>query len=177
MGSTIPKPYFIGKLNKKAHGNDSLTWVKQPVHICRCYATRFQYCTETRTQLGTRCKKVKGYPRIIIWTNLVDLEYQDSASRLSWFWRRRIGNCFITISGHGGHLVQWCATVWKNCNTPMTEGHKWNLVQIGPSVYEKKTFNDFIYVYSPEARADKPPSPGDKTLIVTKRFYRFYHTL
>ena len=41
-------------------------------------------------------KKVKCLSRVIIWTNLVDVEpqmlytmYQDSAPKLSWFWSRR----------------------------------------------------------------------------------------
>ena len=37
---------------------------------------------------------VKVQPTVIIWTNFVDPElnaiYQDSAQKLSWFWRRRV---------------------------------------------------------------------------------------
>ena len=30
--------------NKSPMGHDSLTWVKQPLHICRYHTTFFQYC-------------------------------------------------------------------------------------------------------------------------------------
>ena len=42
---------------------------------------------------------------------------------------------------------------------PSAEGPKCNLVKVGQAVLEKKTFyrlRDFIHVYSPGARADKP---------------------
>ena len=63
--------------------------------------------------MGTQiwpCRKTdKGQPRVIIWTNLVDLEsmllYQDSALKLYWFWRRRFLSVF-TIYGNGGYLDQ-----------------------------------------------------------------------
>ena len=43
--------------------------------------------------------------------------YQDSISKLSWFWRRRFLGLF-TIYGHSGHLVQWHGTVPTYCQYP-----------------------------------------------------------
>ena len=43
--------------------------------------------------------------------------YQDSASKLSWFWRRRFLSLF-TKYGQGGHLVQWHGTIQINCQYP-----------------------------------------------------------
>ena len=35
--------------NKRLMGHDSLTWVKQPLHICSCHAIFFQYCHSNST--------------------------------------------------------------------------------------------------------------------------------
>ena len=51
-------------------------------------------------------------------------------------------------------------------NNPSTEGSMRNLMKIGQTVSDKKTFKDYtiLYVYSSGARAD---NPRDKILIVT----------
>ena len=47
-----------------------------------------------------------------------DAIYQDSASKLSWFWRRL---SVFTIYGHGSHPVQWCITIQTNCQIPFQQ--------------------------------------------------------
>ena len=65
-------------------------------------------------------KKVKGQPMIIIWTNFPDAIYQDSALKLSWFWRRRSLNVF-TIYGHGSHLVQMALNHLNKLSIPFRQ--------------------------------------------------------
>ena len=58
----------------------------------------------------------------------------------------------------------------QTVKTLSTEGPMWNLVKIAQSVSEKEMFKHytFLYMYIAWARADNPP--GDKILIVTKKF-------
>ena len=55
-------------------GHDSLTCVKQPLHICRCSTIFFEFCLAIRTQIWLCRKNVNGHPKIIIWTFLADIE-------------------------------------------------------------------------------------------------------
>ena len=73
------------------------------------------------TQIWSCCKKVKGQLKIITWKQLgrpwsvPDDIYQDSALKLSWFWRRRFLSVFTTY-GHGCRLKTM--TIWTNFQHP-----------------------------------------------------------
>ena len=74
----------------------------------------------------------------IIWTNLVDLEspdsmYQDSASKLSWFWRT-----FLPYMGMVAILINGPWPFEQIFNLPSTEGSTLTLKKIGPGVSEEK---------------------------------------
>ena len=67
----------------------------------------------------------------------------------------------------------------QTINTPWTEGPM--ILKTGENWSsdfreDVERFQNFIHVYSPEARADKITS-GDKILIVTEKFYYLNHTL
>ena len=87
----------------------------------------FSPCKMYGTQIWPRFKKVKGLPRIIISTNLVDLESQTLYAKI------QSQNVF-NIYGHGGHLFEWCETLWTNHQYPSDKTHMWNPVKIGQSV-------------------------------------------
>ena len=57
---------------------------------------------------------------------LLNAIYQDSAPKLSWFWRRRFLSV-STIYGHGSHLVQFAEPFEQIGNTLLTECPMWNL--------------------------------------------------
>ena len=59
-------------LKQEAQGHDSLTWLKQLLHICRCHVQNILPVLPQQLRHKFDCS-VKGQ-RIIIWTNLVDLE-------------------------------------------------------------------------------------------------------
>ena len=113
---------------------------------------------------------------------LIDLEspvlYTHSDSKFSWYWRIRFLSLF-TIYGHGSHLVQWCKTIWTNCQHPFYR----NMKKMGQAVSEKKTFKDFIILYLYRAQGARVTwgslggGGGGKIFILTKRFYYFNHTL
>ena len=76
---------------------------------------RFPHTNVLRRKLDLA---LKGQPLTFIYTNLVDLGspnaiYQDLASKLSCFWRKRLLSVF-TIYRHGGHLVHWRGTIRTN---------------------------------------------------------------
>ena len=83
-----------------------------------------------RAQICPYSKKVKGQPTTITiklgrpW--VPSALYQDSASNLSWFLRRFLKA--LTIYLHGGHLIQWCGTIWTNCQYPFA---RWPHVKSG----------------------------------------------
>ena len=93
-------------------------------------------------------KKVKGHPRIIIWTNLVDLEFQMLYTKIQpqscpglekmfkcffVFFLRCIGMADILFNG---------GTIWEIVNILSIEGSMRNLVKTGQEVSEEKTFKD-----------------------------------
>ena len=53
----------------------------------------------------------------------------------------------------------------------------WNLVKIGPEVFEMKTYKDYMILYMHVAQGQGQIIPRGKSLIVTKTFYHFNHTL
>ena len=62
-------------------------------------------------------------------------KFQDSASKLSWFWRRIYLSVF-TIYGHGGNIVQWRRTIRTNCQYLFNR--KPNVLKIAQTVSEEK---------------------------------------
>ena len=92
--------------------------------------------------------------------------YQDSASKLSWFWRRRFLSTF-TIYRHGGHLNHSNKlSISFRQKTPM-----WNLVKSAQAVSEKKTFKDstILYMYIAQGQGQITPQ-GTKFWFELKRF-------
>ena len=118
------------------------------------FANAMQHSSSNATATGTQIwpyhKKVKGHPSLIILTNgkprVPNAVYQDSASKLSWFWRRRFLSVFI-IYGHGGHLVHGMEPFEQIGNTHSTEGPMCNLMKIAQAVPEKKTFKYYTILY------------------------------
>ena len=66
----------------------------------------------------------------------------------------------FTIYGQSGHLVQRSSNIWTNYQYPFEE-----------DVY---MLHECIHVYSPGAREI---TPGNKSLILIKKFYYFNHIL
>ena len=62
-------------------------------------------------------------------------------------------------------------------NTLLTECPKKNLVKIPPAVSEKKTFKDYTILYMYIAQGQGQITLRGQSLIVTKMFYYFYHSL
>ena len=122
------------------------------------------------TRIWTCRKKVKCQPRVIIHTNLDDLvSSQCSVTRFSLeaflVLAKKIFKCFLPYMG--------MVVIFFNT----TEGPMWNLVKIGLSVSEKKTFKDYKILYMYIAQRQGQITPGDKILIVTERVCYFDHTL
>ena len=89
--------------------------------------------------------------------------YQDSVSKFSWFWRRRVFKCFY-------HIWAWhpsCSMVpnhSKKLSIPIQQkapcGIWWKLLK---QFLRRRhlILHNFIYVYSPGARADNPQNFDD----------------
>ena len=108
--STFTFHHSISKLTKqKAHG-------PRFSHLSHCISADaiqlsssiapFTPYKSMGLQIWPCHRKVKGYLRIIIWPNLVDLVpdaiYQESALKLSWFWRSRFLSVFFFY-----HIWTW----------------------------------------------------------------------
>ena len=117
--------------------------------------------TASRTQIWPCRKKVKGHPRIIIWKKkqknnklcrscVPDIIYQDSASKLSWFKRKRFLSVFSPYMGMAAILFSG-AEPFEQIVISLTEGPIWNLVKIGQTVSEK-IFLDFSTLYMYKAK-------------------------
>ena len=76
--------------------------------------------------------------------------YQDSASKLSWFWRCRLLSVF-TIYRHGGHFVQCCRTIWTICQYLINRRSYLKTIENGSSGFTKlsafRTFVRFALVW------------------------------
>ena len=63
-----------------------------------------------------------NHPKIIIWTNLVYLKslilYINIQPQSILGSGEENSLVVFTIYGHGGHLIQWCETIWINCRYP-----------------------------------------------------------
>ena len=84
---------------------------------------------------------------------------------------------FLPYMGMAAILFNDAEPFEQSVNIPLTEGPMWNLVKIGQVVSEKKTFKDFMVLYLYIAVKQVQITPGDKTMILSKTFYYFYHTL
>ena len=111
---------FSKKIKQESHGPKFAHLVKtaiQLLQIRKCHTTFFQYCHSNWDTNLTISKKDQRSSQSHHFKKLSrswvpDAVYQDSASKLSWYWRRRFLSVF-TIYGHDSHLVQWCRTINK----------------------------------------------------------------
>ena len=108
-----------------------------------------KFCKETH--IWPCCKKVKGHPRIIIWTNLVDLASPILYTKSFLGSGKKIFKVyFFTIYVHCGHFVQWRGTMWTNCQYPfdrrphVKSGENW-LSGFREDVY----YYTILYMYKP----------------------------
>ena len=137
--------------------HNSLTWVKQPLHSISADALRnsSSIATATTTEIWPYRKKVKGYPRIILWINLVDLASQMQYTKIqpqSFLGSEEdfLGG-FFTIYEHGGHLVRQCRTIWINWQNPFDRKPHLKFGENWSRGFRKEAIQRlyvFIHVYS-----------------------------
>ena len=92
--------------------------------------------------------------------------YQDSASKPSWFWRRRfLSVFFLPYMGNVAIVFNSADPFEQVVNILSTEGPMWNLA------VSEKTFKNYTMLYMYIAQGQGQTNPRGQILIVIKTFY------
>ena len=150
-------------------GHNSLTWVKQPLHICRCCATSPQ-------QLGQKFDSVVKRSSQDLHLNkagrpcVSDAIHQDLASKHSWFWS------VLTIYEHDSPILFNSAKPFEQIvSTTSTEGPMWNLAKNGKRFQRSRHLMIYTIFYMHKALGQGQIPLGDTILIVNNKFYYVYY--
>ena len=84
----------------------------------------------------------------------------------------------FNIYGLGGQFVQSCGTILTNQQFSFERRPHVNLVKIGQTVSEKKTFIDYTILYIRIAQKQGQTTPNEQRFNLTEFFYYYFnHTL
>ena len=128
------------------------------------------------SQIWHCCKKIKGHPRIIIWTNLIDIEPPILRFSLKAFLfrKKKIFLRFLPYMGMAAILFNGAEPFEQIDNTPWVGIPMWQLIK---RLQRRKRLKitQFYTWYSPEARADNPNKTKLKGFATWSYIVSFSH--